>query len=151
MGIALVLALALNIDSIRLASSYVTHDALRETVIAKMPEIVENYKQLPSADEPVEGTQTSFKKALEDTREQIDFLGSAGFPVGWSHFPYGEPGGESQPDVFQMENSGRLLAWLLGIVLTAVLAGLGAPFWYDTVLSVSRVVETTRAKPKSSA
>jgi hypothetical protein len=31
--------------------------------------------------------------------------------------------------------------WILGILLTGVLAGLGAPFWYDTVVGISRIAE----------
>jgi len=44
------------------------------------------------------------------------------------------------------------MRWAIGIVLTALLAGLGAPFWYDAVSSISRVARASRAKePKDEA
>ena len=33
------------------------------------------------------------------------------------------------------------MKWILGIVLTGLLAGLGSPFWYDAVAGLSRVVK----------
>ena len=34
--------------------------------------------------------------------------------------------------------------WILGIVLTAFLTGLGAPFWHDTVSGLSQLGQRLR-------
>ena len=44
----------------------------------------------------------------------------------------------------QKNNLGGWALWVLGIVLTAGLAGLGAPFWYDAIRGISCAVEGTR-------
>jgi len=153
-GIALVLALAVNIDSIHIANTYLKNEGSRQAVIAQKDAFVEDYNALAKTLEQEQGKETFTKEELEqafkDSREQLNTVTSAGFPIGWSYFPhsYFQKEGVASTD-FQNRNTFLgWLTWLLGVLLTGVLAGLGGPFWYDVVAGVSRVVQSTRAAAK---
>lgn len=145
--VALILALALNIDSIYIATSYIRDQNLRQGAIARMDAIMSNYDakvaSLPGPES--EGTMEALNQALNDTREEVNFLTAAGFPIGWSYFPHAGLKDASSMDFERRNDLGGWLMWIVGIVLTAGLAGLGAPFWYDAVTGISRFAQKARA------
>jgi hypothetical protein len=152
--VALGLALAVNIDSIHIANSYIRDQTLRESTIARMDAITANYQAsvATSTNAQAQVTGESLQKALQETREQVDALAAVGFPIGWSYFPHAGLRDGNAPDFARRNNLGGWLMWLGGIVLTGIFAGLGAPFWYDTVTGITRVVQRTRgAKPAAPA
>lgn len=151
--VALILALAVNIDSIHIAKSYIRNESLREGTVAQMDAIVAKYdaKVASLDDAGGEGTRAALEQSLIDNREQIESLTSIGFPIGWSYFPHA--GWQHRPpkDFERRNDFGGWVMWFLGILLTAVLAGLGSPFWYDTVTGISRVAQRARAVKKPTA
>ncbi len=159
-GVALVLALVVNIDSIHIANSYIRNASLREGVIAQMDAIVTKYDvQVASLKDSVsDSTVAPLKQAVGDSKEQINLLKSAGFPIGWSNFPHSIIKGKTSKSDEKIgtkgdeksDTKGDWMMWLLGIILTAFFAGfLGAPFWYDTITGISRL--TAQAGRKSTA
>lgn len=154
-GVALVLALVINIDSVHIADSYIRNKGMRQGVIVQMDAIVEDYTALVESLEKEKGKDSFTKEELEqafgDSKKQLDVLKSLGFPIGWSYFPHSVFQEEESKDFKQRNNFGGWIMWVLGILLTALLAGLGAPFWYDTVTGISRVVLRARAVKKPSA
>jgi len=149
--VALVLALVLNIDSIHIANSYFRDEKLRQGVVAEMEVIVAKYEAAVQAvaNSADKGTTDGLIQAVADTREQVDLLASSGFPVGWSYFPHARILDKSSTDY---ENRNHLLGWVwwvLGVVLTGILAGLGAPFWFDAISGISRVAQTAGLTKKS--
>jgi len=146
-GIALGLALVINIDSVNVATSYIRNENLRDGVIARVEAITAEYDarvtSLDSADEA--SGRAALDAAIQGTREQIDFLRDAGFPIGWSYFPHAHLFGEPMAALQNRNTFGGWLLWIAGVLLTGVLAGLGAPFWYDAVTGIARVAQRARA------
>lgn len=84
-------------------------------------------------------------------RRQLDLLAGLDLPIGWSYFPYcaappeGPPGAGSSdlrcpPDGGKFDPASKaFLAWLLQVLVTGLLMGLGAPFWYDVARRLAAV------------
>lgn len=148
--VALLLALVLNIDSINIANCYIRDGSLREQAVAQIDTALAKYDAaIESPDNGAEkDTRQALKKAVEESREQIDVLVNAGFPIGWSYFPHVRLTDASSADFQRRNNLGGWIMWGVGILLTAFLAGLGGPFWYDMVSGISRVAQKARAAKK---
>jgi hypothetical protein len=157
-GIALILALALNIDSIYIANTYINNASVSQTIIAQKDAFVADYNDLAKTLETEQGKETFTKAELEqafkDSQAQLNVVTGSGFPVGWSYFPHSYFKGVTQAEwgssqeYKNRDNFLGWLSWVLGILLTGVLAGLGGPFWYDAVAGITRVVQGTRAAAK---
>jgi hypothetical protein len=148
---ALLLALALNIDSIHIANTYIKNESARQAVIAQNEAFIEDYNTLAKTLEEEQGQETftreELEQAFQDSREQLALVQGAGFPIGWSYFPhsYFEGKDGSSLDYQQRNTAPGWITWGLGVLLTGALAGLGGPFWYDMVARISRTVQSTRA------
>ncbi len=149
-GVALILALALNIDSIFLMDSYIKNQGLRDTVIAQRDAIEQNYKDLVASFDGQKETVTKadVEKAFQESQTQITTLTGIGLPLGWTYFPHIGWKAQATQEYMSRNSVQGWTFWALGILLTAGLAGLGGPFWYDVVGGVSRVVDSAR-KAKS--
>lgn len=117
--------------------------------------------------EPLGGDQLEEAQKLTATvREDLEALSARGIPVGYEFYPGCRPPAADpacatlktktveawfifRPLVRAAqawgENPLDFLGWFLSVVLGGVLIGLGGPFWYDTVRSLSRVVQLARA------
>ena len=101
---ALILALAINVDSVFIAKSYISSEHLSRAVIAQSQAITQGYEKLDRpADGPEDGPaggqgndQAEASDSLvqnagltiQESRRSIDRLQSNAFPIGWNHFPY---------------------------------------------------------------
>ncbi len=110
-----------------------------------------------------------FKAAYRETSETIESLLGFGLPVGWEYFPYSQKNPlmvlgiaksplETEPvqagvftDDRTLESPGDLAKWFAGIILTGLLAGVGAPFWYDLVTGISRARDRQGGTAQSSS
>ena len=120
--LALLIAVTLNADSIRLASTLWNDDAVREAVVAQ-------------AD----------RAAGQDVEELADEVGSIKeleIPLGWT-FADGDPR-EVPHDV------GSILSKFLGLLITAVALTFGAPFWFDLLRRVAQV-RSSGVRPRRDA
>lgn len=139
MAVAGLLALAVNIDSLQVLDSYLTNRHLTDAVTAQLSVIVEaaDNAELAAADasDPVAD--------LTALRDEMERLSQAGFPIGADHFPHaclvGSDAGRADCEA-RMSLWGWT-TWILGVLLTALLAGLGAPFWYDAVAGISKAAK----------
>jgi hypothetical protein len=163
-GVALILALALNIDSIFIMDSYIKNQGMRDVVIAQRDTIEQNYKDLVASFDAQKETATKedVEKAFSESQRQITTLTGIGFPIGWTYFPHvgwtinkakdnqtenDKDKIEQAAQEYQSKNNPRgWTFWVLGILLTAGLAGLGGSFWYDAVSGVSRAADIARKK-----
>jgi hypothetical protein len=147
-GIALVLALALNIDSIFIMDSYIKNQGLRDAVIAQRDSIEQNYTDLVSKLEGQDDTVTKqeLEDAFSESRNQVTSLTGIGLPLGWTYFPYVGLKDNTAKEFADKNNFGGWVFWVLGIALTAGLAGLGGPFWYDAVRGISRAADEARKR-----
>jgi len=161
-GVALVLAFALNIDTIFIAKTYISNEGMRQAVIAQRDSLEEGYTTLTEKfaqeQDKAEITREEFEQAFADTQEQLDIFTSAGFPIGWSYFPHSavkkvsfwniefvKPA-ELSKEYQDRNNSPGWWLWVAGCILTGLLAGLGGPFWYDMVAGISNAVKGVRGQ-----
>lgn len=122
--IGLAIALYFNINSLAIAKTLATNPTLRETVVAQASTLVQNNNPNAPQSSLTCGTQTfdstKADAAVNYTKCEIDLMA---LPVGWS-------GGIIFPkDAVQYQNENALV----GILITALAASLGAPFWYDLI------------------
>jgi hypothetical protein len=148
-AIAFVLAALVNIDSVQILDTYIKNERMTRTIVAHVDELVEKQIELaemtatvPYADSSLEDLSEQYGK-LE---EQIAFLSSSGFPIGWSYFPYALIADGGLEDVETTD----WVMWIVGIILTGILAGLGTPFWYDAITGITRVAQRARLAKGSS-
>jgi hypothetical protein len=161
--VALIVAFALNVDTIFIADTYMKNEGIRQAVIAQKDSLEQGYKAVQKQFEDdankKEVSKEEFEQAFSDAKGQLDIFTSAGFPVGYSYYPYAcakHPDNldckeRSLPTVIlggKISISGTLI-WFVGCILTGLLAGLGGPFWYDVVGRISRTVQNVRDPKKS--
>lgn len=144
--VAGVLALSVNIDSVFILESYLTHRNLSESVNAQLTEfadIADSTMTLVRSD-PGTVDVDSLQVALGRTEAEIGRLTEAGFPIGFNYFPYAcfREATKGNADCRQRSNEWGWISWVAGVLLTAMLAGLGAPFWYDAVTGIAKVART---------
>jgi hypothetical protein len=148
--IALILAFALNIDTIFIAKTYITNEGMRQAVIAQQGALEEAHTSLKDKLQQEGEKETVTKEELDqvfaDTQAQLDTFTSAGFPIGWSYYPYAAIQGEPSKDYDDRDNTPGFVLWIAGCILTGLLAGLGGPFWYDVVAGISKVAKTARGQ-----
>jgi hypothetical protein len=146
--LALATAFLLNIDSLYIADTYIKNEGMRQAVIAQKESLEDGYNSLAvklQQDATKDAiTKAEFEQAFGDTKDQLDVFTSAGFPIGLSYFPHACV----QNPIFSDCGQRSYVFWFIGCILTGLLAGLGAPFWYDAVTGISRAIQTVRAEKK---
>jgi hypothetical protein len=107
------MAIALNVNTIKIARELATNTAARDAVVAAAIEYV---KAHPDPAVPPT-TPADPKQSINTLTKELQALP---LPIGWS----------ALPDFKHVEIRSALLA-LLGWFLTACAVSLGAPFWFD--------------------
>jgi hypothetical protein len=120
--IGLALAVALNINTLAIADYLYRNDAARAAGVAAAQRAATN---------PVAGTEM-----YERIRTDLDKMG---LPIGWSN-GWGVPRTREAHQPILLWND--CIAPVLGWILTAFAATLGAPFWFD-LLNKSMVIRAT--------
>jgi hypothetical protein len=123
--IALTLAVGLNIDTLAIADYLYRNDAAREAVVALASEATNNESEAGIA---YEAAATQLK--------------SLGLPIGWSD-SWQRSGVSGHGSVWGIV--GPILGWLV----TAFAATLGAPFWFDLLNKIMVIRSTVKPHEKS--
>jgi hypothetical protein len=137
--IGLLLVLAANADTVKVAGSLWTDASLRAGMVQTASNLLANQKSPDggaSASDPGGKFSEAIKK-VSDAEKQLRPL-----PLGWKL--------SSAPNKFSPELVWILLGKVLGLVLTAIAISLGAPFWFD-LLSMFMRVRGTGEKPQKTA
>lgn len=140
------LALAVNVDAVRLFDHYASDPLATAKTIAEL-----------AAARPANGAPDAADAAAEQriaaTIDELRGLAAVGVPVGAAYFPYcSPPAGQAQFDprcdkdltgwaAFQAAVAARPLDtafWLLRVLVTGLLIGLGGPYWFDLAMALSR-------------
>ena len=117
-GLALVVTIFLNVDSISLANALANNPALREAVVASAENGADSLRDTVGA--ITESSESG------DAAEVIDELEQLGLPIGWN--PSTMP-----------QNVPELLNRILGWLVTTIAVSMGAPFWFDLLSKVSNL------------
>jgi hypothetical protein len=123
-SIGLVIAVAMNADTIHIVKQLNQDSTLRASIVAA----AESAKE-PQVD-PSESTQQRID-AAKDSLQKVD---NVGVPLGWHH---GDWNAKQAPNL------------VLGWFLTAVAISLGAPFWFDILNKIMVVRSTVKPREKS--
>jgi len=167
--IGLVLAIALNADTVNIVQQLSRNPTLRESIVAAAQSAVAEKKSAqannppqvssPAAgnnpapgNNPAQGNTPDVAKQLKDVSDQIKEVEGLGIPLGWP------PPKALQPNeqvgwfcrVWQqatpvLEKPTTYFGWLL----TAVAVSLGAPFWFDMLNKIMIVRSTVKPGEKS--
>ena len=142
--IGLVVAAALNIDSIAIVETLARAPALRAEMAVAAAQIeryrpeVDRLRPQPAEAQTQPATATGAqenqgeqidsrqKNQRQETHEQLKVLAAKGLPIGYACLGKGVPC-DFPSDV------GSLLLKIAGLLLTALAAMLGAPFWFDLI------------------
>ena len=136
------LALVMNIDGVRLLQGYLQDPELRQSVIENLPSSMEEAAGNDAGRADVE-------RYVEDLKTSLAGINDLALPIGTGYFPHCHlpvVAGEelSGPDPLCRPAAGwttlpALAAWLLKVIVTGMLIGLGAPFWYDVARRLAAV------------
>ena len=156
-AVAIVLTVAVNVDSLLILRSLSNDAALRAALVAQAQELVKEKPPPPKVDQP----GPDAKPALDELDKRIKQLTGLGVPVGW--IAVVSPDFRQWPGWLPADRDTAAWAaiwWdtvhyhFLGWLLTALAASLGAPFWFDmlnkiiTVRSTGRVPNEQPKRPK---
>jgi hypothetical protein len=119
LALGFVLAVAINVDTIRIVRSLSTDPNLREAIVAQA--VAYNSEPRASISTATsEGTPPGVVEKIEAFKDDVTRLGGLGIPLGWNL--------SDQPQA-----PWDYLLILLGWCITATAASYGAPFWFDTL------------------
>ncbi|WP_348267204.1 hypothetical protein P8936_15520 [Edaphobacter paludis] len=140
-GIGLVMAVAMNADTIRIVRQLSKDSTMRQSIVAAA-EATKN----PTG--PNDGTGETIDKRINEAKHSFDEINDLGIPVGW---PPGDPNAKTP-----REKIAKCFDWitarpsmLLGWFLTAIAISLGAPFWFDALNKIMVVRSTVKPREKS--
>jgi hypothetical protein len=145
--IGLILAVSLNVDSIRVAEVLWTTPALRSYAVASAEQFVKDHSTAATAS----GT-TAAKPTDPNPSDYIKSLKALNLPLGWdpSDLPWIATGTDNSiPGVVSRIYWGPFGLVVAGWFLTAVAMTLGAPFWFDLLNQFMVVRSTIKPEEKS--
>ncbi|MDJ0884226.1 MAG: hypothetical protein QNJ48_08685 [Desulfobacterales bacterium] len=134
----------------------------------RVSEIAALEKRLQEIQKEITATSkmAAIKNTIQDAQNQVSDLRTLGVPIGWDYYPncpYGKAAIEwlnSSPECRDIPETKRglkwdligscpintiwndfygFLVWLLKVIITGMLIGLGAPFWFDVAKRLSRI------------
>jgi hypothetical protein len=131
--IGLAVALALNVNTITLADYLYRNDSARRAIVAQAQSAVNDTGYV--------------HRAYKEAKATLD---SASLPIGWSKgwgapIPRSERGKPSEA----IDPWFDVTAPLLGVLLTAIAATFGAPFWFDLLNKMMVIRSTVKPHEKS--
>jgi hypothetical protein len=132
--VAVVLAFALNADTISITSKLWNDPTVRDAVVASAEE------QIADATEP---NTPATRKAIAAELSKIDELK---LPIGWKDGKAGWSGYWSAVADGLLSGWAKALAKIAGLGLTAAALMLGAPFWFDMLKRVAGARKSATAK-----
>jgi hypothetical protein len=139
--VGIVFALVFNVNAIRLIDVFVNQPAARQATLKKQGAILDLYAESrKNGGSAGEVTVAQLNGDVDDLRKTLARLETPGLPVGFDWYPWCRTDNDPQCPL-EWPDWKNFAPWLLGVLLTGLLVGLGAPFWYDVV---SRLSKTAR-------
>jgi hypothetical protein len=152
--IGLVLAIALNANTIVIVQQLSKNPTLRESIVAAAQSAVAEKKSGPGntpapgndaapGSNPGQVNTPDLGKQLKDVSDQIKEVEDLGIPLGWPARSTDESWWDRNSDALQ--RPGTWIGWLF----TAIAVSLGAPFWFDMLNKIMIVRSTVKPGEKS--
>jgi hypothetical protein len=139
--IGLLLALAVDADTMRIARQLYTDPAQRQTAVAMAGSFTTDAQM---ATTPADSTRASANRIT--ARDAFARLDTLGLPLGWKDTRISAARGVGPTtSAIAAHSVGALFGW----ILTALAITLGAPFWFDTLGRVMIIRSTVKPHQKS--
>jgi len=173
-GIGVVLAVAMNVNTLSIAEYLSQNETARNALVERARTISESEAAVKAPLEPGDDaalgasavSPETATRRVENARKQADTfrseLAATSIPIGWDRLNVPPPCVVDDTDDRVRGLATRLLAagqtcrsaaWyvrqLFGLLLTAVAACLGAPFWFDLLNKVMVIRSTVKPREKS--
>ena len=147
--LGLLVAIAVNADSVLMVRRLASDRALRDQLVASANAYAEKASENQATTPPDPTPTTQCSQICADESPQCKLrktrceIGALGLPLGWSN--------PSDPRLNWNGNSlsGHVKDHLFGWLLTALALSLGAPFWFDLLNKFIVVRSTVKPKEKS--
>lgn len=120
-GLSIVVALAMNVDTLQLVNQLATDPKVREALaeqgsqLARQPDLAAASAALPAASQP------GLAAAIETVQQRSASLNASGLKLGWTERAWRSTW-QSPLSAFEK---------LVGLLLSAFAVSMGAPFWFD--------------------
>ena len=133
--VGFVLAFAINVNAIALFETFMKRPDVTRAVIARGESVTKSYENLQkqvavlnesAQDAPNDAARASVQRAADEAAAAVDSLQSVGVPIGWN-----------TQSVAEFRRSSAMS--LMGLLLGGLLIGLGGPFWYKAVQTLTGV------------
>jgi hypothetical protein len=136
-AIGLLVAFTLNVNTLVIADYLYRNDAARTALVARA--------EAAAVDSAPLGDYAAARQALDSLRLPI------GWPAGWATVGWGGSQAGAAPAAGTQGSFAwnRILVPLVGWLLTALAATLGAPFWFDILNKVMVIRSTVKPREKS--
>lgn len=139
LGLATLVVIASNADTVMLIEQLSKDNVLRASLIAAAEQTVKTRAAVQPTERPAEGTATSTpatdaKSDTPDLRTVLKTAENVKLPVGWSINP-DDPGYFPIPNL-SWEYAGWAFYKAFGLLISVLAVSLGAPFWFDTLSKV---------------
>ncbi len=171
--LGVVLAFGANIDGIRIYEALKINPEIRASIISQQASFEQQYKLArkkldavasgaSSAPESNREEIKALKKSLEEATSGISEIASLGLPIGWHYFPadMNERSGQKDATISQSfcaliervsHNWLAHIAWVFKVLVTGLLIGLGAPFWFEIAVKLTRMKQGLKGKGATDA
>jgi hypothetical protein len=140
----LLVAFGLNVNALRVFEQYLDDPQLRANVVAQADLISAKYREsIDKSDVKGFKNGEEAEEFVKSFKEDVASLEKSGVTIGYS--PAAPPC--SLWDKHERPWPQSLLftvLWLLGVVGTGLLIGLGGPFWFDIVRKLTEVIQVAR-------
>jgi len=147
------LAFAANIDGLRIYEALTINPEIRASIISQQASLEKSYELAQqnlveidsSSNSPSEDTQKqieAIKKNLDEATTEVAKLTSLGVPIGWDYFP------ANNNKINSPEVNGAIsyLIWFFKVLITGLLIGLGAPFWFEVAQKLTQFKQALGGK-----
>ena len=146
--VGVILALAMNVDGVRLFQAYMKDPELTQQVVVQMEPILRNAAVAEAQRQEAAGqdaqTPEQLDEAVARAKTQLALVTGLQLPIGRDYFPHCLLAAEAAPGeplcaASATRDAGDFALWFIKAILTGVLIGLGAPFWYDVARRAAQI------------
>lgn len=120
--IGILLAFMLNINTLHLFETFLGAKDLRTVLVEKADKLEQLIQAQPDSEQ------------LNAVTQSLRELQRNQFPIGWQQSPWLTIRGTDNPVL-------SAICWLLSVLLSGILIGLGGPFWFDTYRKLGVLAE----------
>ncbi|OIO66598.1 MAG: hypothetical protein CO186_11585 [Zetaproteobacteria bacterium CG_4_9_14_3_um_filter_49_83] len=168
--VGIALAFAANIDGLRIFDALMNSPLIRASIIGQQDNLERQFAVIQTEQQQMSDPYQAVNQAhqlevihadMEKVSRQMAAISSQGLPIGWDYFPgpsikamvtcdasVAAKAVEKTASGINKESDNPVI-WMLKVLLTGLLIGLGAPFWFDVAQKLARIKQAVKGKTTS--